>query len=329
MNGQVQISGYEIQLRKEISLEISLLSQCQCTKCSHAASLGKKTLTIECSDTFQRKALLQEFNNVLGFMRAVHSDCNQANAMQDADTPGSLDSHHPKTLSMAPPEPPSFSQTAKSGTPRSLPEAGDPPQKSVPRQLLPKKLPLPKLQPMSQSHLKRVDSGRRAPRILGEFVNSSPGFKSSGQAMRAMGALITKIKKKSFTTRDPPNLTSSGYTKKDVQCALASSPCEEVAFHVVAAVTINMNKGESISAQDELLFFCLCKVLHFIGVDEGRLRGLRPNGSYDLSFKWYFVGVLWVNQLLEEIFKHGWGHDAVDLLLSCKYKSCRCVNEPR
>ena len=339
MNGQVQTSGYEIQLREEINL----LSQCQCTKCSDAVLLGRKVLTISCSGTSQKKLLAEDLDEVLKFMRSVLSVCNQANAMQDVDTPGSLDSHHPTTLSMAPPEPPSFSQTAESGTSSSLPETGDPPEKSVPRQLS------PRFQPLSQSHSERADSGRTTPSILptkieaqlgpqncstsmesGDFIHYSPGFKSPSQAMRAMKALFDRIQNKSFSTMKPPKFTSSSYTKEDVQCALASTPSAEVAFEVVADVTKNMNKGrDRISPQDELLFFCLCKVLQSIGVDDRRLRDLRLNGSYYPSFKWDFVGVVWANQLLEEMFEPEWGHDAVDLLLSCKSKSCRCMNEPR
>lgn len=310
--------------------------------CSHAASLGTKALTISCSDTFQKKLLPEDVDDVLEYMGEVLSECNQANAMQDVDTPGSLDSHHPTTLSMAPPEPPSCSQTAESGTPSSLPEAGDPSQKSVPMQLS------PKFQPLSQSYSKKVDSGR-TPRIilpkvvaqlgpqncstsmeLGDFISSSPGFQNPSKAMRAMTAIFNKIKKQSFITRKPPKFTSSDYTKEDVQRALAITSSKEVAFDIVADIAKKMAKGrESISAQDELLFFCLCKVLQSIGVDDRRLQDLRLNSSYDSSFKWYFVGVKWANQLLEEMFDKGWDHDAVDLLLSCKSKSCRCMNEPR
>ena len=67
-----------------------------------------------------------------------------------------------------------------------------------------------------------------------------------------------------------------------------------------------------------------------MGVDLSRLHKLELDLKIEVSCKKllkYFEGVAWVNMLLSDLHKKGWGHQAVDLLLSCESRSRCCMYE--
>ena len=145
-----------------------------------------------------------------------------------------------------------------------------------------------------------------------------------------MERLVEKIKNTDFKSWKPTTFTSSDYSEVMVHRALAANdPPAEVAFKIVVKLAKKMMEPRKFANQDRLLIFCLCKVLRSMRVHASRLESLELEEEDELSFEQYLTGVVWANQLLGELFEEGWGHQAVDLLLSCKSRSRRCINEPR
>ena len=244
-NEQVEI------LEQQLEEEIKKWSRCKCIDCYEATSLGRGALDISRSDSISVKRQQDILRVTLHSRKAAVSRCNQANTMQDMDTSGSLDMHHPLAISRSLPGPPAVPQTAERGTPSFLLEAGHLPQQSVLSQLP------QNLEPLSQNLPETADFEGSAPRPLPRYTkilpkpqnpqNCSPSkasdavTKSSAPAPdtiraqhRLMEGLINHIKNTKLDPSEPTKFSWSGYSafKFDLAHARLHSP-EEVAFEIV------------------------------------------------------------------------------------------------
>ena len=321
------------KLAQQIEKQIETLFRCKHIKCYAAAKRGFKALEHICNGAVSVKHQ-PRFPKKARNMKAKLSRCNQANAMQVVDTPGSLNMHHPPALSMTPPEPPAVAQTVDCGAPSFLPEAGHPPHQSVLIQLS------RKVQPLSQNLLETADSEETAPITLPESIEESGVTKGSStrtsEPIRATCTIVERpVKKIEKTTSDPRKRTksnSSGSTEAMTHRAIAAKTQQptELVFGIVARHAKKMKqRSKSSKKLDQLTFFCLCKVLRAMGVGISRFQDLGLGREYNLPFDQYFDGVVWANRLLEELFKEDSGHQAVDRLLSCKSRSRRCMRGAR
>ena len=341
-NEQVEI------LEQQLEEEIKKWSRCNCIDWCEATSLGRGALEISRSYTATGKRQQDILRVTLHSGKAAVCRCNQANTMQDMDTSSSLDMHHPLALSRTLPEPAAVPQTAECGTPNFLIEAGHLPQQSVPSQLP------QKLQPLSQNLSETADSEESAPSTLPRYKNIQPKpqnpqncspskasgamTKSSTTASKSIKAyrfsmkgLVTHIKDTKLDHMKPSKFTSSGYPGVTVHLAYARHhSLEEVAFEIVTKFAETLKQQPNLSTEDQLIFYCLCKVLYVIRVDLSRLQKLVHDLEIEVSFEElmkYFKGVVWANMLLCDLWKKGWGHRAVDLLLSCESRSRCCMYE--
>ena len=271
--------------------------------------------------------------------------------MQDGDAPGSLDMSHQLALSMTPPEPPAVPQTVHCGTPSALPEAGHPPHHSVPIQLS------PQVQPLSQSLSEKAGSEDTLPKLIAiqpktQMCSSS---KESGVTKRPSTTTSEPTRATSSTGERPAKKIKKGkpvpgkhisvnpYGSSEAVVFYASkrkSPTEAI-FDVAARLAKTIEKEPDVPTKNQLRFFCLCKLLHAMGVSIYRLQGLKPEWKYDSSFEKLFDGVVWANRLLEGLPEErlseerlgqpavNVGQSAVDSLLNCKSRSRRCIRGAR
>ena len=320
-------------LEQQLEEKIKKWSRCKCIDCSEATSLGRDALKISRSDTATVKRQQAILRVTLHSRKAAVSRCNQANIVHDVGTLGSLDMHHPLALSMTPPEPPAVSQTAECGTPSFLPEAGQLSQQSVP---VPSQLPQ-QLQQLSQTLSETADFEGSAPGTLPRHIEIQPKplnpqdgspSKRSGTVTKSStrgSHLITphrtimkgQVQKIKDTKLDHREFTSSGYSEVTVHDAHARrQPPLEVVFEIVTKFAENIKQESNYSTEDQLMLYCLCRVLYVMKVEISRLEELGLDLKFEESIETYFKGVEWVNVLLRDLYKE-WGHRAVDLLLSC------------
>ena len=335
-NEQVEI------LKQQLEEEIKKWSRCKCIDCCEATSLGRGALEISRSDTATVKRQQAILRVTLHSRNAAVSRCNQAKTMHEVDTPGSLDMHHPLALSMTPPEPPAVPQTAECGTPSFLPEAGHLPQQSLPSQLP------QQLQSVSQNLSETADFEGSAPRPFPRYIeiqpnpqnpqDGSPSKRSSivkksstrvSNPIRPQRSIMKRVVQKIKDTKlDHREFTSSEYPEAMVHLAHARrQPPVEVVFEIVTKFAKNIKRELSYSTEDQLMLYCLCKVLFVMKVEISRLEELGLDLKLELPIETYFKGVEWAIQLLSDLYKKGWDHRAVDLLLSCRSRSQCCMNE--
>ena len=335
------VKTLEIQLDEETKT----FYRCECVKCCKATDLGRKALD-ESRKSAASVKRQRDFLDLTPKSNAKLSRCNRANAMQDVDTPGCLDMHHPLALSMTPAEPPAVPQTVDCWTPSFPTEARHSSQRSKPFQLS------PEAQSLSQSLSETADFVGTAPRTSPKLIEIQPKPQSpqNGSPPKGSGA-ITKsstrapnpirasrfimervvkiIKNTNLDHWEPTKSTSSCYSEVTVHLAHARRhPPVEVAFEIVTKFAEKIKQGSSFSSsEDQLMFYCLCKVLYVMGVKTSRLQEIGVDLENKMTFEKYFKGVVWVNLLLQDLENEGWGHQAIDLLLSCKSRSRGCMNE--
>lgn len=109
---------------------------------------------------------------------------------------------------------------------------------------------------------------------------------------------------------------------------LASKMAKQITLGFAKKMTL---PPRGIEEHERFLLICLCQVLKSTNVSVYGIMQLfasREKLSIQ-TLEGYLQGVVWANQLLEGLCFHGWGHQAVDLLFFCKYRSCRRWNMPR
>ena len=202
-------------------------------------------------------------------------------------------------------------------------------------------------QPSCQSHAGTTNSAGTGPSTLSESTATQPKSQecsppkesdvtmgssteisdSIGERRSTIEGLMKQIKNTEVSRdKQPTKFRGSDWSKTKVEkaCVADQSPTE-----VIFLLVSGFAKKMTYSTKNQVVFFCLCKVLSAIGADINGLENLVRSRGFESDLEYYFSGVVWANRLLQEISKMGWGNQAVDLLLSCKSRSRRCLKGPR
>ena len=106
----------------------------------------------------------------------------------------------------------------------------------------------------------------------------------------------------------------------------AGRPCPEAAKDItVALVSAITQRPSKITNNERFLLFCVFKVLDSMKVPVNDIvQKFAPRhrpGPHRLKYQ--LQGVVWANELMEDLYSRGWGYRALDLLLFCIFISCR------